>query len=99
MKGIERLESSIKLAKSGMRRMLKRRYNERRDGRDGIIKAPGFLWGKDKGKISGTTYKEHIVLIIAQYLCDIAGLKGWNESSNLCKTTHQVMPQTRRRSC
>lgn len=42
----------------------------------GNIKGPGFFWEKDWGSISGPTYREHTVPIIAQYLCDIAGLKG-----------------------
>lgn len=42
----------------------------------GNIKGPGFFWEKDWGTIGQKTYCEHTVPVIAQYLCDISGLKG-----------------------
>jgi hypothetical protein len=42
----------------------------------GDIIGPAFFWEKHWGTISGTTYREHTVPIIAQYLCDIEGLRG-----------------------
>jgi hypothetical protein len=42
----------------------------------GNIKGPAMFWEKDWGSISGPTYRQYTVPIIAQYLCDIAGLKG-----------------------
>ncbi|XMA19899.1 hypothetical protein WAI453_012690 [Rhynchosporium graminicola] len=41
----------------------------------GDIIGPGFFWEKDWGIISGATYREHTIPIVAQYLCDIGGLK------------------------
>ena len=38
-----------------------------------------MFWEKDWGSISGATYRERTVLVIAQYLCDIAGLKGMEQ--------------------
>jgi hypothetical protein len=40
------------------------------------IKGPGFFWEKDWRKISRLIYRERTVPVIAQYLCDIDGLKG-----------------------
>lgn len=42
----------------------------------GNIRGPGFFWEKDWGTISGPTYREHTVPVIAQYLADIGGLLG-----------------------
>ena len=42
----------------------------------GNTKGPAFFWEKDWGKISGPTYRERCLPLLAQYLCDIGGLKG-----------------------
>ncbi len=42
----------------------------------GDVKGPAFFWKKDWGMIGGASYREHTVPVVAQYLCDIAGLKG-----------------------
>ena len=42
----------------------------------GDIKGPGFFWEKDWGTIGTKTYCERTVPVVAQYLCDIEGLKG-----------------------
>ena len=42
----------------------------------GHIKGPGFFWEKDWGIISGPTYRERTILVVAQYLCDLEALIG-----------------------
>jgi hypothetical protein len=42
----------------------------------GNTKGPGFFWEKDWGTISGPTYRERTIPVVAQYLCDIEGLIG-----------------------
>jgi hypothetical protein len=37
----------------------------------GNFKGPGFFWEKDWGTISGPTYREHTVPVIAQHLANL----------------------------
>jgi DDE superfamily endonuclease len=42
----------------------------------GHTKGPGFFWEKDWGTISGPTYWERTIPVVAQYLCDLEALIG-----------------------
>jgi len=42
----------------------------------GNTKGPGFFREKDWGTISGETYRERTIPVVAQYLCDLEALLG-----------------------
>lgn len=42
----------------------------------GDVIGPAFFWEKNWGNINAATYQEHTIPVVAQYLCDVEGLKG-----------------------
>ncbi len=61
----------------------------------GDQKGPYIFWEKDWGKISGKTYRERTVPVLAQYLSDLRGLNGEENEMIIMQDMRQAVLQKR----